>query len=666
MTASSKSRQEQLSETQPKAGFTILRPASGPSFNTSAGSTTPTQTGQCSPLDGQVSGITKALEGLDMEDEVNDTEDAALDAFLVNALKNRNDRIFLLKLEREFCNFLNNPSQEQMEFPPLNSYYRMVIHRVANYFKITRVVGPQQKIILYKTEQSAIPALQFSDLVEEEEQQPVKPMTLLKRNPNRPSSGLSTPELSASEPDRKTISIKEREEAYARARARIFQEEAPAKPRSEGSGSNSRSDSPSVSTSTPEPSKQDGGDDSARPKPRKQSSGRKHGSGSTRSPDEQGDGDYRQHNQSSPSSRSVSRSTSPSPPSAVGGSEGNSKAGNKGLGPKNKQSKGDLAAECNDSRRRKSTTSNTSSSSVKTPIGLARTISSSSSQDGFQSPSLGPTPTESPTVNSPSNATGSKGHDYFGQNPTPSSGSVSPMSSGSSRTSFSHSQSGGSKQHRNYHNNNGASGGHGAGPNNNTFGNHAMNTSFAKGMNAPVFIPKKPYSKQGNNHNNNAAFNGLMNPYPPGPPGQNHVFGNSGVSGPYTHQQINASAPWADRSMLPGHEAPAMVIIILHIEGAVIIPQKRILETTTSILIILEHTLRFTLLHSIMVTTIMYHHREMILRILKAHNPTSGMDGLSIAMSLKGPLSITYQSITLYKECLVIHKALIHYFLATS
>jgi len=106
-TASSQSRQEPVTGTHPRAGFTILRPASGPSLNTSTGRTSPTQTG--SPVDGQVSGIIRSLEGLEVEDEGNDAEDTALDGFLVNALKNRNDRIFLLKLDREFCTFINNP-----------------------------------------------------------------------------------------------------------------------------------------------------------------------------------------------------------------------------------------------------------------------------------------------------------------------------------------------------------------------------------------------------------------------------------------------------------------------------------------------------------------------------------------------------------------------------
>jgi hypothetical protein len=45
-----------------------------------------------------------------MDDESNDVEGTALDEFLVNALKDGKDRIFLLKLDRELCSFLNNPA----------------------------------------------------------------------------------------------------------------------------------------------------------------------------------------------------------------------------------------------------------------------------------------------------------------------------------------------------------------------------------------------------------------------------------------------------------------------------------------------------------------------------------------------------------------------------
>ncbi|KAF9114460.1 R3H domain-containing protein 1 [Mortierella sp. AM989] len=554
--------EEQTPDTPRKAAFTILKPDADSTPNILAESATGHQLGESSASNEQVSSLTNSLEGLQVEDEVTDMEDTGLDEFLVNALKNRQDRIFLLKLDREFCSFLNNPSKEQLEFPSLNSYYRMVVHRVANYFKITRVVDPQQKrIVLFKTEKSAIPALRFSHLVEEEEEQPVKPMKLLKRNPNRPANDSSAPDGS-SEPDRKTISIKEREEAYAKARARIFKDDVPAKSKSESTGLDQRSDSPSAPTPTTEVPRPDSAEESAKQKGRKQGNGRKPGSGSVRSPDELGDSDYRQQNQSSPSSRNVSRSTSPSPSAISTSSDSTLRGASKGLGPKTKQSKTDLAAECAESRRRRSTTSN-ASGTVGTPVGLARTISSSSSQDGFQSPGLGTTLTESPAVNSPSNST-SKVHDYFGQNPTSTSGSVSPMSSGSSRTSFTYPQSNTSKQHRNTHGGGssssvGGGGNHGSGLNNSNYGSQTSNPNFIKGMNPSVFVPKKPYSKHNNNFagGGNNFNNGPTAPYPSGlsgPPGHGLPFNNNGTNGPYTHPQLGPSSPWHERGVLSGHD----------------------------------------------------------------------------------------------------------------
>ncbi|KAF9217341.1 R3H domain-containing protein 1 [Podila verticillata] len=507
---------------QPKTTFTILKAAGPAPPSTEEQPSTPTikiATRPKGPPDHATpstessvdDALVKGMEALDVDEEGNENE-STFDEFLITALKNRNDRIFLLKLELEFTNFINNQSQEQLDFPSLNSYYRMVIHRVANYFKLTRVVDPIHKtIIMYKTDQSAIPALRFSDLMEEEEEQVVRPMKVLKRTPNRPSAGAFTADGSA-ESDRRTVSIKEREEAYAKARARIFQEDAP-KPKSpeEGSGLNSRSDSPSTKSDTVDESKS---------KPKKHPNGRKAGSES-RTPEEIPDLDT--HNgASASSSRDVSRSTSPSlDPKASKGK------------PKPKHSKSDLALECTDVRRRKSTTP-TSSSGSRTH-GLARTISSSSSQDGTHSPSHVTTLTESPTVNSPSNPSLTKGPDYFGPNPQSNSGSVSPMSSASSRNSGGFSHNNGPKQYRQSGNNNFNSPGSG----------------FAKGMNTP-FVPKKAHSKgptnQGsvggpntqNHHNHNQNHNHQ---------GSHHLNMN-GSNGNYTQQYPGMAAPWPDRHVL--------------------------------------------------------------------------------------------------------------------
>ncbi|KAF9943579.1 cAMP-regulated phosphoprotein 21, partial [Mortierella alpina] len=155
-----------------------------------------------------------------------------LDEFLISALKNRQERLFLLKLDREFCNFIANPSQDVLEFPWLNSYYRMMIHRSAIYFQLARKVDPLlKKITLSRTENSTIPPLRFCDLVEEDDGEPFfKPVKVLKRCSSRPVSVCET-RCSGSGLERRLGSMEQREKAYAEARARIFQEDA-----SEGSG----------------------------------------------------------------------------------------------------------------------------------------------------------------------------------------------------------------------------------------------------------------------------------------------------------------------------------------------------------------------------------------------------------------------------------------------
>ncbi|KAF9324791.1 R3H domain-containing protein 1 [Linnemannia elongata] len=543
--------EDQPSPVQAKAPFTILKPTPPP-----AQEPTSMQTNDISTSQEPVAKLTKALEGLEVEEECNDAQDMALDEFLVNALKNRQERIFLLKLDREFCNFINNPSQPQLEFPTLNGYYRMMVHKVANYFKLTRIVDPSQKIILFKTESSAIPPLRISDLAEEEDEQPVKMMKVLKRNPGRPSSGSATPDGS-SEPERKPMSIKEREEAYAKARARIFQEDVPTKPKSPGESCDPivLVDSPSATAVETDSPGREGINESPHGTSRtRTSNGKKSGTGS-RHTDDQDERDGRQP--SLPNSRNVSRSTSPSPSVTISNSDPNARQSGKGLRPKAKQSKTDLAAECADVRRRKSTTSNASSSSgtVKTPVGLARTISSSSSQDGFQSPNSGMTLTESPTVNSPSNGTPSKGYDYFAPNPNSNSGSVSPMSNGP-RASFTYPQPGGHKQHRNF---NGPATHNGGGPGGMGYNNAQSNSGFMKGMNTPVFVPKKPYPKHGqvNNHQNAGPYNnGPMPSYPSVPSNPPHAFSNNINGNNHYTQQPHPSpaSPWSDRSGPSGQD----------------------------------------------------------------------------------------------------------------
>ncbi|CAG8707580.1 20434_t:CDS:2 [Gigaspora margarita] len=150
-----------------------------------------------------------------------------LDGFLLAALKNPKDRLFLLKLDREMERFINEKNHTRLEFPPMNSYQRLIVHRVAQYFKLSHVVDSSGKaVVLYKSSDTQIPILRFSDLLEQEEEKPEKSVKIMRRQQINAQSQLrSTGDSdSNSEGERKILTIEEREAAYQKARARIFKD----------------------------------------------------------------------------------------------------------------------------------------------------------------------------------------------------------------------------------------------------------------------------------------------------------------------------------------------------------------------------------------------------------------------------------------------------------
>ncbi|CAG8559444.1 12784_t:CDS:2, partial [Ambispora gerdemannii] len=155
-----------------------------------------------------------------------------LDNFLLTALKNPKDRLFLLKLDQDMANkyllhFVSPSSRLRLEFPQMNSYQRLIVHRVAQYFKLSHVVDSSGKaVVLYKSAETAIPILRFSDLEQEEEKPPEKSVKIMRRQSNHPSiRSVGDNSDSNSESERRThLTIEEREAAYQKARARIFKD----------------------------------------------------------------------------------------------------------------------------------------------------------------------------------------------------------------------------------------------------------------------------------------------------------------------------------------------------------------------------------------------------------------------------------------------------------
>lgn len=80
-----------------------------------------------------------------------------MDEFLLNALNNPRDRLTLLKLEQQLELFVLDETKNKLEFPPCSSYHRLILHRVAAYFRLQHVVvdvDSKRRVVLYKSPES--------------------------------------------------------------------------------------------------------------------------------------------------------------------------------------------------------------------------------------------------------------------------------------------------------------------------------------------------------------------------------------------------------------------------------------------------------------------------------------------------------------------------------
>ncbi|KAJ3173724.1 hypothetical protein HDU88_002813 [Geranomyces variabilis] len=155
-----------------------------------------------------------------------------LDEMLLTAVQSTKDRLFVLKLDNQCENFLKDESQTRLAFPHMNSYQRLIIHRIAVHFGLIHVADPARKgVVLFKSPESAIPTLRLYDIPLSEvasDQTPVQSIKIMQRHHHhggrgsRHSSTDSGSEGGAGGPK----TIEEREAAYQAARARIFQEDA--------------------------------------------------------------------------------------------------------------------------------------------------------------------------------------------------------------------------------------------------------------------------------------------------------------------------------------------------------------------------------------------------------------------------------------------------------
>lgn len=178
-----------------------------------------------------------------------------LDDVLFGALNDSKNRMFVLRLEQTILRFLHTIQQQSIELDPMNSFYRLLAHKLADYYNIGHTSNLEgTSVVVYKLAEMHPPSIRLCDIdvgsptVDDDEQplkseEPVKKKPLLlKKRPPRPSgehpNELTTPNApdqatSESEkpedtsgsvtPTSRLAPLEAREAAYQEARARIFQ-----------------------------------------------------------------------------------------------------------------------------------------------------------------------------------------------------------------------------------------------------------------------------------------------------------------------------------------------------------------------------------------------------------------------------------------------------------
>ncbi|XP_030012199.1 R3H domain-containing protein 1 isoform X2 [Sphaeramia orbicularis] len=159
----------------------------------------------------------------DSSQDYTDSTGIDLHEFLVNTLKgNPRDRIMLLKLEQDILDFISNNESQERKFPPMTSYHRMLLHRVAAYFGMDHNVDPSGKsVVINKTTNTRIPDQKFSEHIKDDRADDFQKRYILKRDNSSFDREDSTIRMRL-KADKRSKSMEEREEEYQRARERIF------------------------------------------------------------------------------------------------------------------------------------------------------------------------------------------------------------------------------------------------------------------------------------------------------------------------------------------------------------------------------------------------------------------------------------------------------------
>ncbi|ORX60824.1 hypothetical protein BCR36DRAFT_407824 [Piromyces finnis] len=172
------------------------------------------------------------------QDEKQDQEEVVeeIDPFIVERLEDDNDRMFILRLEYEMTNLIKNKKETSIEYQNMNSYQRLIIHKIANYFKLCHINDRNNcSVIVIKTVATRIPKKSFNDIIAKpddsnELETGNTEIKIMKRNDKKISNNTNTNKTVMKKKSnehnikKNNISLEERKLAYDLARARIFDE----------------------------------------------------------------------------------------------------------------------------------------------------------------------------------------------------------------------------------------------------------------------------------------------------------------------------------------------------------------------------------------------------------------------------------------------------------
>ncbi|KAK3499394.1 uncharacterized protein B0T23DRAFT_16640 [Neurospora hispaniola] len=160
------------------------------------------------------------------------------DEKLLEAMRSEKDRFSLLKMEQQVIEFVENSKEPFMDFPPNNTFWRMLTHKLADYYHMTHSYEAVSGAVrIYRTPFCRIPpplsTIAPSTSNTSSPAPAVIPRKIMRRgedgefapssaNPSKPTSEAGSDPKDKPAASKERMTREEREEAYNRARQRIF------------------------------------------------------------------------------------------------------------------------------------------------------------------------------------------------------------------------------------------------------------------------------------------------------------------------------------------------------------------------------------------------------------------------------------------------------------